>query len=278
MRHSRCPHLKVTVDGLSAGDASPARWLAQGARPRGQVTVALVSDATMCRLNREYRGSMPRPMSRRFRRRQGRRHSERARSGRALGALRLPPASPAGRHASAGTRPERSCGCGPCGLLHLWGTITLPIAPDGTQRRTPAASRGLTAPDFAGCSAAPVATDPMIPPWCSSCPWRCSVCCCRDRLRPAHAPDAAWLEAERERGRHPQSYLEDPPALHPGANHARLAATPAMVLLSEVRHGFAGALLLASGLGIYIGVSPPCLRCSHPSQARARASCRHSPR
>jgi probable rRNA maturation factor len=53
-------HLKVTVvDGLGR-PATPAlaRWLARAApgAARGRVTVALVSDATMCRLNREFRG------------------------------------------------------------------------------------------------------------------------------------------------------------------------------------------------------------------------------
>src|SRR5262245_57768988 len=53
-------HLKVTVvDGL--GRPAPpdlARWLARAApeAARGAVTIPLVSDATMCRLNREFRG------------------------------------------------------------------------------------------------------------------------------------------------------------------------------------------------------------------------------
>ena len=52
--------LKVTVvDGL--GRPAPralARWLARAApkAARGEVTIALVSDATMCRLNRDFRG------------------------------------------------------------------------------------------------------------------------------------------------------------------------------------------------------------------------------
>jgi len=53
-------HLKVTVvDGLGR-PATPAlaRWLARAApgAARGEVTIALGSDATMCRLNRDFRG------------------------------------------------------------------------------------------------------------------------------------------------------------------------------------------------------------------------------
>lgn len=52
--------LKVTVvDGLGRPiTPALARWLARAApgAARGAVTVALVSDATMCRLNREFRG------------------------------------------------------------------------------------------------------------------------------------------------------------------------------------------------------------------------------
>src|SRR5262245_49460955 len=53
-------HLRVTVvDGLGRPATSAlARWLARAApgAARGAVTIALVSDATMCRLNRDFRG------------------------------------------------------------------------------------------------------------------------------------------------------------------------------------------------------------------------------